>query len=504
MTIEIVQKPLDKISTDILLLFAFQDKNKKKNTFIPSGSFVTINKSLKGQLDKLCSIEQFTGELGSTVTIYTQNMIVPTKVVCMGLGGKDEFVIDDLRTVIGKYIGGMKKKIDSLAICLPDDVNEDVYLHAVIESVQLATYEFEKYKEKKRNERHFESLIIISHKKNSDKKNKEIIAKATLYAQATSIARDLVNETPSTATPTYLATLAKDIAKSSDQIKVKIFDKAELKKMGMHAFLGIARASETPPKFIFLEYTPKKIKGKAKLAVVGKGITFDSGGINVKPGGHMDDMKMDMAGAAVVLGIFSVIHDVKPSFPVMGVIAATPNLISGSSIVPGDVVRAYNGKTIEILNTDAEGRVTMADSLSYAVEKGATHIIDFATLTGACLHALGEDIAALFVNDRDFAETIKSSAFTTGEKMWELPLVKEYKQMNKSHIADIANIPNSRYAGTIAAALFLQEFIGNTKWAHLDIAGPAYASKPYDLGPKGGTGYGVRTVLQLLEGEIQK
>jgi len=282
-------------------------------------------------------------------------------------------------------------------------------------------------------------------------------------------------------------------------VTCKIFDKEQAEKMGMDAFLGIARASDTPPKFIALEYTPAKVKGKRKLAIVGKGITFDSGGINVKPGDHMQDMKMDMSGGAIVLGVFSVIAKLKPSFPVMGLIAATPNLISSTAIVPGDVVRAMNGKTIEVLNTDAEGRVTLADSLSYAVKEGATEIIDFATLTGAALVALGDEIAAMFSNNHDLLEAVKTAAYEAGEKVWELPLEKDYKALNKSDVADIANIPKSRYGGTITAALFLQEFIGNTPWIHFDIAGPAFANKPSALTRKGGTGFGVRTMLQYIE-----
>ena len=267
----------------------------------------------------------------------------------------------------------------------------------------------------------------------------------------------------------------------------------------MNAFLGVARASGTPPKFIHLEYTPTKKSGKEKLAIVGKGITFDSGGINVKPGDYMKDMKMDMSGAAVVLGVFSVISEIKPDFPVMGLIAATPNFISGNSLVPGDVVKAMNGKTIEVLNTDAEGRVTMADSLSYAVEKKATTIIDIATLTGAVMIALGPDITGLFSNDDGLKHKILDAAQEAGEKMWELPLDEDYKEMNESDVADIANIPNSIFGGTLTAALFLQEFVGEAKWAHLDIAGSAFITKPSDISQKGATGHGVRTILNYLK-----
>jgi leucyl aminopeptidase len=205
-----------------------------------------------------------------------------------------------------------------------------------------------------------------------------------------------------------------------------------------------------------------------------------------------------MSGAAIVLAVFSVITSIKPDFPVIGLIAATPNLISGKSLLPGDVVKAMNGKTIEILNTDAEGRVTLADSLSYAVKQGAARIIDFATLTGAVMGALGTEITGLFTNNRQLAEDIKKAALDAGEKVWELPLEKEYKELNKSDVADIANIPSARYGGAITAALFLEEFVDGKPWAHLDIAGSAFASKPGDLWPKGGTGHGVRTVLNLL------
>lgn len=317
------------------------------------------------------------------------------------------------------------------------------------------------------------------------------------FSQATMLARDLVNEQAAVATPTMLADLALDIAKKNEHVTCKIFDRDEVEKMGMNAFLGIARGAETPPKFIFLHYVPKKA-GKKKVALVGKGITFDTGGINVKPGNYMSDMKMDMAGGAAVLGVFSVLETIQPDCEVMGLIAATPNFISGNAIVPGDVVRALNGKTIEVLNTDAEGRVTMADSISFAVKEGATEIIDLATLTGACMVALGLQIAGLMSNDRALAEGVKKAAEESGEKVWELPLPEEYKDINKSEVADVANMPNVRFGDAIAAGLFLQEFVDTTPWVHLDIAGPAFTEREYVFGQKGGTGFGVRLLLNYL------
>jgi leucyl aminopeptidase len=366
----------------------------------------------------------------------------------------------------------------------------------LVEGTILGSYVFLKYKKEEKQEKDLMTFIIAGQKETA--KGKAAIERAKAYSEATIIARDLSNEQPTIATPTYIATFAQEIAKNSSQITCKVYDKKEVEKMGMGAFLGIARASETPPKFIHLEYTPKK-KTKEKIAIVGKGITYDSGGMSLKPPQYLLDMKMDMAGAAVVLAIFSVITKLQPDVSVVGLIAATSNMVSGGAIVPGDVVRAMNGKTIEIINTDAEGRVTLADALSYAVKEGATQIVDLATLTGAIVIALGEDIAALYANDKKLGEEVKKAAEAAGEKMWEMPLEKKYKELNKSSVADLANADLTRYAGSITAALFLEEFVDGKPWVHLDIAGPAIASKGTNLWPKGGTGFGVRTMLKLLQ-----
>ncbi len=501
MTFETSTNTLDAISADVAIVFALSKKKGESVTYDPLASFTQLDSTLNGQLTKAVTIEQFKGKKGQIVSIIPQNNIAPSRVVVIGLGEKKELVLDDIRNVMGSFAKKMRISIDSASIVIPSKNeigfdNPEVIFH-IAEGLLLGTYTFNKYKKVEKNDREFATFIFAQQEK--QREVKDIVEKARLYFDATKLARDLVNEQPAIATPTFLAKLAQDIAKSSPQISCTIYDKPQLEKMGMEAFLGIARAADTPPKFIHLEYTPEKTSSKEKLAIVGKGITFDSGGINVKPGDHMMDMKMDMSGGAAVLGIFSVIAKIEPSFPVVGLIAATPNLISGTSLVPGDVVRAYNGKTIEVLNTDAEGRVTMADSLSYAVKQGATRIVDFATLTGACMVALGEDITGLFANNKEFADDIKNAAAYEGEKVWELPLEKTYKKLNKSEVADIANIPSSRYGGAVTAALFLEEFVDNKPWVHMDIAGPAFSSKGSDLGPKGATGFGVRMILRLLE-----
>jgi leucyl aminopeptidase len=494
MEFEFSNNSLDKISADVLLVFSFEDGRGLNG-------LIAIDKVSKGSLLNALKVSKFEGKRGESFAFYPQQGFLASSVFVLGLGKKSEFTANDLRRAVGSFAGKTKKKFDSVALILPSQeelsISEEVISQMVAEGFLLGNYQFNKYKSKKDKEERILSTVILSN--SSSKEIKKGIEKAKLFSQATILARDLVNEQAQVATPTFLADLAKDLARKDKNITCRIYDKQQAEKLGMGAFLGIAKAAAevTPPKFIHLEYKASS-KAKRKLAIVGKGITFDSGGINVKTGSHMSDMKMDMSGAAIVLAVFSVISKIKPDFDVIGLVAATPNLISGTSLVPGDVVKALNGKTIEVLDTDAEGRVTLADSLSYAVKEGATEIIDFATLTGACMVALGDEISGLFSNNQDLSSRIKKAAYDAGEKMWELPLEKDYKEMNKSDVADIANIPNSRYGGALTAALFLEEFVGNKAWAHLDIAGPAFASKTGDLGPKGGTGHGVRTVLNLL------
>ncbi len=507
MEFEFSDNALSKISADAIIVFAFQSEKGKAQKYHPLTDFQVLDGELKGVLSKSADASKFTAKRGEMLNIFPQTGVLASWIVIVGLGKKNEFAANDLRLALGRFAQAMNKKIDSVALSLPSeaDISIPASTSAQLagEGLSLGSYGFNKYQAREEKGEKTLSIAIIS--KANAKGTKEGIEKAKLYSQATILARDLVNEQASVATPTFLAELALSIAKKDKNISCKIYDKAQAEKLGMGAFLGIAKASATPPKFIHLEYKPEKTHSansgqanKEKLAIVGKGITFDSGGINVKTGDSMVDMKIDMSGAAIVLAVFSVISAIKPDFPVIGLIAATPNLISGTSIVPGDVVKALNGKTIEILNTDAEGRVTLADSLSFAVKEGASKILDFATLTGACHVALGNDITGLFSNNRTLAEEVKKAASEAGEKMWELPLEKEYKEMNKSDVADIANIPNSRYGGAITAALFLQEFVDGKPWVHMDIAGPAFSSKITDLGPKGGTGHGVRTVLNLL------
>lgn len=323
-------------------------------------------------------------------------------------------------------------------------------------------------------------------------------SRGIITASAVCMTRDLVNEPPSVTTPTYLGAVARDIAKKSPKIAVEVAGREEIARLGMGGLLGIARGSDEEPKFIRLTY---RGGGRKTIVLVGKGITFDTGGLSLKGAEHMETMKLDMAGAATILGIFSVLPQLSPKATIIGLIPATENMPGPKAIKPGDVVTMMNGKTVEILNTDAEGRMVLGDALSFATAKlRPDAVIDFATLTGACMVALGQDIAGLFGTNEALLDALKKSADETGELLWQMPLAKEYKELLKSPVADLKNIAGGRYGGAITAALFLSEFVGEgIPWAHLDVAGPAFAEKDTPLTPRGGTGYAVRLTLEYLQ-----
>ena len=293
--------------------------------------------------------------------------------------------------------------------------------------------------------------------------------------------------------------MAAKIAKQRKDVQLTILNKETMEEMGMQATLAVARGSVHPPVGVHLVYKPKG-KRKKRIVIVGKAVTFDSGGLSLKPADGMMTMKIDMAGAATVLGIFDVLPLLKLPLEVHGIFLGVENMPSGHAYRPGDVVKAMNGKTIEVLNTDAEGRVTLADALSYAQKLEPDVIIDLATLTGACIVALGEEMAAILSNDKKLTQKLLKAAEETGEPLWELPPYAPYQEHIKSRVADIKNIGMRGAAGTISAALFLAHFVGKTPWAHMDIAGPSYAEREVrpDL-PPGGTGYGVRLLVRYLQ-----
>lgn len=486
---------VSKIETDALCVF------------VGEGELTTLsslNEKLSGSLLSVAKKEGFTGKKDQKISLFTHSKIPAYKVFLVGLGKKEDLDASNLQNIIASTVSDVKKiKAETCTISFPfsqlKKFSGTQAVQTVVEAILLSAYEFEKYKSKKEDEMPKLSHAFIAVSPRDVATAEEGIKRGKLFANATLFARDLVNEPSHVCTPSHLAKIAQTLAKNHKQIHVKILEKDECEKLGMNSYLGVAKGSVESPKYIHLTYTPKRSKGK--IALVGKGITFDTGGVSLKPPEHMETMKLDMAGAASVLGVFDVLSELNIPYTVTGIIASCENMPSGSAIKPGDVVTALNGKTIEVLNTDAEGRLTLADAFSYCVKfVKPDYMIDLATLTGACMVALGDDIAGLWSNSDKLKNALIAAGNETGEKIWHMPLEESYKERIKSHVADVKNIQTGRYGGAVTAALFLEEFVGGTAWAHLDIAGPSFAEKPTALHPVGGTGFGVRLLLNLLGG----
>ena len=393
------------------------------------------------------------------------------------------------------------KNISSVCVVVPKHMEMQNVGTSCMVGAELGAYQFLKYKtdEKTKKQKKVEQISFVVSKGASE--FKKGIDLGTVLAQGVALARDLVNDPASHTNTQTLVDVAQSIAKSSSDISVTVLDEAQCKKLGMGSYLSVARGSVVPPKFIVLHYKPKAVQKAKKIALVGKSIMFDSGGLSLKPSGSMEDMKIDMSGGATVLGVFSILAKVDASSEVYGILPACENMPSGHATRPGDIVTAMNGKTIEVLNTDAEGRLTLADAMVYAEKHcKADVIIDLATLTGACVVALGGDLAGLFSNDDKLSNSFEEAAKQTGDEVWKMPLHMSYLKKMKSDIADLKNVGGGRDGGAITAAVFLSEFVDKAKWIHIDIAGPAYRTdEPKGALGKGATGWGVLSLVAWLQ-----
>ena len=419
-------------------------------------------------------------------------------IVIIGLGKKEEFKLDFFRRAAGfavRYSAARKEK--NAWVFLPSNLPEGVGLgkavQALCEGGLLASYKCTEFKTKKDELFDVETLVIAS---SNDKGAEEGLENGNIMAQAQNYARSLDDQPANIANPKKVAEWAKTLAKE-EGLEIEIFDRAKMKKMNMNALLAVAQGSSEEPLLIKLEYN--KGKNLPLYCIVGKGVTFDSGGISIKPAQNMHEMKYDKTGAMNVLGVFKAVARRKLPIRLIGLMPLVENMLSGSAQRPGDIVKAYNGKTIEVLNTDAEGRLILADALAYAAEQKPEGIIDMATLTGAIVVSLGRHAIGLFSNNDELAEKIIEAGEETCERAWRLPTWPEYGEMIKADFADIKNITEQSEAGSITAAMFLKEFVGETKWAHLDIAAVDYVKWPHPYLDKGASGIGVRLVTEALE-----
>ncbi len=476
--VSVTSEPWSGLDFDLIVLGVFEEPE-----------LTTIGTTVDKEVNGLVSDAITKGDIKGKVKEVTLLLHPKHRILVIGLGKKDKFDSEVVRRAGGTIAKtALSKKLGKLAV---EGFGHPESCQALAEGLVLGSYQFLDYKKDDEDQFELESAIIL----NGDE---TAVEKGAIIASAVCFARDLGNHPGNYATPTFLAEQAADIAKEGG-MKLTVFDREEFTQMGMGSFAGVALGTDEPPKFILLEYNGG---GDEKpVALVGKGLTFDSGGISIKPAASMDEMKYDMCGSAVVLGSMKAIAALKPKMNVVAAIPSTENLSGGKAVKPGDILTAYNGKTIEVLNTDAEGRLILADALAYVSKHHEPEFIfDFATLTGAVVIALGHIATGILGNDDDLIEKIKTASQTSGEKFWQLPLWDEYCEHVKSKIADVKNMGKSRQAGTIAGAAFLKEFVGeDIPWVHFDIAGSAWGDEdiPYNV-KNTATGAVIRTVLEVM------
>jgi leucyl aminopeptidase len=473
-------------SVDVVLVCVHEESLKK------SPWLVGIDRALGGGLVPHAKQVEFEGKLEQVLDVPTLGRITARRVVVVGLGPRDGFDAARLRGSVASAVrASFGPGVRKVAIALPEAAD----LRVVGEALGLGAYRFVKYfTGERRPKGHLERLLVFLPGRVPASAKREL-AVGRGVAEAVCLARDAVNEPPNVLNPEALAKIARGLAKEHG-LKLKVLDKRQILAAGMNLHYAVGQGSENEPRFIHLTYAPRR--AKKRLVFVGKGLTFDSGGLCIKPAPGMGDMKTDMGGAAAVLGLMAAVARLKPNVEVHGIVGAAENMPDGAAYRPADVFKALSGKTVEIINTDAEGRLVLADALAYAVKLEPDLIVDAATLTGAALVALGKTCSAYYATTDDLSHKLEAAARDAGESFWRMPLLNELAEQLKSDVADLKHT-GDRYGGSILGALFLREFVGSCPWIHCDVAGPVYADRAKGFYPKGATGHPVLTFLRLVE-----
>ena len=492
MNITVTRGEIQKRKDEALIVNLFQGLVK------PGGATAAVDGAIGGLIQRAVTDGDFSGVKNETLLLYTHGRIPSSRVLVVGLGKKVDFDIEVARQAAGTAA----RKLQTLGVKSASTVLhgggsggidiEDA-AQAVAEGSELACYRFDEYRTQSENKSRLRRLTVVEFDAGKVSVARRGVGAGLAIAAGTALARDLANHPGNTATPAYLARVARGVARKNG-MRCQVIDEAGLRRLGMGALLAVTRGSDEPARFIILEHN--KPRGGKPLVFVGKGVTFDSGGISIKPSSGMDEMKFDMCGAAAVMGAMQAVAALAIPRYIVGLIPATENLLDGKSYKPGDILKTLAGKTVEIDNTDAEGRLILADALAYAQRYKPAAIVDLATLTGACVVALGNHASGLFGNDDELAERVLAAGEKTAERVWRLPLWPEYREQLRSSVADMKNT-GGRAGGAISAAAFLQEFVDDCPWVHLDIAGTAWTSRNRPYIPRGGVGVGVRLLTQL-------
>jgi leucyl aminopeptidase len=459
-------------------------------------SLKSLDSALGGALAKLIAREEFTGKRDQTLSVTTLGRLPADKVVLLGLGDKRAVGAPAVRTFAAKAARiANAEKAKTLALSLPSGVESD--LRSVGEGLELGAYRFTRYFTGDRKPKVDLAHVVVGASGKLKPNAKSLLTLGQRIAAAVNLSRDLSNEPGNVMYPETLAAAAQAVAKDNAGLKIEVFDFKEIRRRGMKLIDAVGRGSSREPRLVHLSWTPKG--AKRKLVFVGKGITFDSGGISIKPAAGMGEMKHDMSGAANVVALMAAVAAVKPKVEVHAIAACAENMPDGNAYRPGDIWGSLDGKSVEIVNTDAEGRLVLADALAYARTLSPDLIVDNATLTGACVVALGNTCSGWYSNDEGLAREFDRALSDSGEQMWRMPLLEDLREQIKSDVADVKQA-GDRWGGSITAALFLREFVADAKWVHCDIAGPAAIDRPHAwMQAKGATGHGVLTFLAMIE-----
>jgi leucyl aminopeptidase len=492
MQIQLETQPYSSISADALIACVFDSDDKFQ------GILGEIDRAMNGRLGALAACGELTGRALETVLVHFPQGLAAQRLLLVGAGKPEKFSAGDLRKIAGAALRGLKSRGVRTAVFLAcENQRGPDAARAVVEGLLVADFESDKYRTEKKKNREIESVSLACFDAGLGADLATAIDHGRAIAESQNFARDLINEPSNRLTPRMLAARAEAMAKEVG-LGIEILDERKIAELKMGALIGVAQGSIEPPRVIVVRYTPESPKpGAPVLGLVGKAVTFDTGGISIKPANNMEKMKYDMGGGATMLGAMRALAYLKPSVSVIAVIPATENMPGGRAQKPGDVQVAMSGKTIEVINTDAEGRLILADGICYARKLGCTHLIDAATLTGAIEVALANVHVGAFGTPREYLDRFLDSAKSAGEKMWPMPMDDEYQEMIKSNIADIKNVGSGKGGGAITAAWFLKEFAEDVPWVHLDIASTCWIDEGRPWLAKGPTGVAIRSIIDF-------
>ncbi len=493
MQITLATQPFAELETDALVSYVFEETEPVQ------GRIAEIDQAAAGLLRKLAKSGELTGKILEFTLVHAPAGIKAARLLLVGAGKREQFNGATLRKIAGAALRYLKARgVKNFALLVREGEAKEEAAQTIAEGALVANFETDKYKTDKKNDKYVETVVVAGFSEAERAAGDKGLSKGRIIAEAQNFTRDLVNEPSNKLTPRILAEKAEAMAKEAG-LAVEILDEKKIADLKMGALLSVAQGGPEPPRVMVVTYTPANPKpGAPVIGLVGKAVTFDTGGISIKPAEGMEKMKYDMAGGATMLGVMRALAALKPSVKVICVVPSTENMPGGTAQKPGDIQTAMSGKTIEVLNTDAEGRLILADGVHYAKQLGATHLVDAATLTGAIVVALANVNVGVFGSDQPFTDKLLASSKAVGEKMWQMPIDDDYREFIKGTVADIQNIGSGKGGGAITGAMFIKEFTGDSPWIHLDIAGTAWNDDAKPWLAKGPTGVALRTLVHLV------